>query len=271
MSKVVVGEYELNYEIYGEGEPIIFLNGIMMSALSWRPFIKFFSGYKLIFLDLIDQGMSSKGKESYTQDLHVDMIYEFLNTMGIEKTHILGISYGGEVAMKFALKHSEKIYSLILSNTTSYTNHLMKDIEEIWYYAAGTYDGKVFFKATMPYIYSHKFYEENEEWLKNREKAIINTFTPEWYEGFRRAIRSASYLNITEDLEKIKVPVLIISSEYDIITPVIYQEEIHKKIKNSRMLVIKQAGHASMYEKPYEFAACINGFLKNYNDKINIV
>ncbi|WP_055665598.1 alpha/beta fold hydrolase [Desnuesiella massiliensis] len=271
MAKVTLNDYELNYEIYGEGEPLIFLNGIMMSTLSWRPFVDFFKDYKLIFIDLIDQGSSSKGKEGYTQDIHVDMLEEFFNKMNVNKVHMLGISYGGEVAMKFALKYPEKLYSLILSNTTSYTNELMKDIEDIWAYAAGTYNGRIFFKATMPYIYSYKFYEENAKWLKDRENLLVNSLTPEWYDGFIRAIRSASTLNITEAIETIELPTLIIGADLDVITPLPYQEVINKKIKDSRFVVIKDSGHASMYEKPYEFAALVNGFLKNYDKKINII
>jgi pimeloyl-ACP methyl ester carboxylesterase len=270
MTKIKIGNKELNYEVYGEGQPMVFLNGIMMSSASWRPFINSFSGYKLIFLDFIDQGLSSKGDGPYTQDMHVEMLKELFEKLGFSKVHLLGISYGGQVAMRFAIKYENMLHSLILSNTTSYTNAIMKDIEEAWDYAAGTYNGRVFFKLTMPYIYSEKFYEENIEWLKNREEALCTALTPEWYEGFRRAVRSASDLNITSELHKITVPVLIMGAELDIITPIRYQETINKNILNSRMVVIKGAGHASMYEKPYEFAACVNGFLNVYNKNIII-
>lgn len=271
MSKIRIKQYELNYESYGEGEPLIFLNGIMMSTLSWKPFLKAFKDYKLILLDLIDQGGSSKGEGPYSQSIHIDMLKEFIETLGLGKVHLMGISYGGEVAMRFALKHPELLNTLILSNTTSYTNAHMKDIEDMWDFAASVHDGGIFFKATMPYIYSTKFYEENTKWLKDRERILISSLTPEWYEGFRRAVRSASDLNITSELHNIKLPTLIIGAELDIITPVRYQIEIQRNIENSQMVIIKDAGHASMYEKPYEFAALVVGFLKTYDKGIKIV
>jgi pimeloyl-ACP methyl ester carboxylesterase len=123
----------------------------------------------------------------------------------------------------------------------------------------------------MPYIYSDAFYEENKEWLKNREKVFCKVLTPEWYEGFRRAIRSAHGLNIVDQLDKITVPTLIVSAEFDATTPVRYQEELHKGIKNSKYVLIKGAGHASMYEKPYEFASIILGFLSVYNKKMEVL
>jgi len=271
MATIKVMNYELYYESYGEGEPLIFLNGIMMSAQSWRPFKDSFKGYKLILLDLIDQGGSSKGKEFYDQSLHVEIIKEFIDNLGFEKVHLFGISYGGEVAQRFALTYSYRLHSLSLSNTNCYTNNLMKDIERLWDYAASTYDGHVFFKATMPFIYSYKYYEEKGPWLKAREELFCKVFTKEWYEGFRRAIKSASTLDLREEIKNISLPTLIIGSTLDTITPLPYQEEIYSKIKGSKFLIIKDAGHASMYEKPQEFASILKGFLDSLKEPIVIV
>ncbi|SHJ34884.1 Pimeloyl-ACP methyl ester carboxylesterase [Clostridium amylolyticum] len=270
MPKIKINEHELYYKIYGEGEPVIFLNGIMMSTLSWKPFTESLKGYKLILLDLIDQGQSSKAEDYYDQEIHVDMIKEFMDKLSLEKVHLFGVSYGGEVAMRFALKYENRLNTLLLSNTTSKTTNMLKDIEKLWDFAASTYDGHVFFKATMPFIYSHKFYEENSKWLEDRENLFCKVFTKDWYEGFRRAARSASSLNLTDELHCISLPTLIIGSDMDIITPLAYQHILHEEIKHSHMVVIKDAGHASMYEKPYEFVSILKGFLDTAKYKILI-
>lgn len=272
MPFVDVNGKKMYYETFGDGEPLVFLNGIMMSAASWHPFIDTFSPKcKMVLVDLLDQGQSDKADGPYTQDMHVEMLKVLFERLGYEKVHLLGISYGGEVAIKFALKYQHMLYSLLLADTTAYTNELLHDVEEIWDYSASLNDGRIFFKATMPYIYSAEFYEENIEWLKDREKKFCQILTPEWYAGFRRAIRSASNLNVLDELHKITVPTLIISAEYDATTPVRYQEEIHKRIKGSKYVLIKGSGHASMYEKPYEFASIILGYLDIYNKSIVVL
>lgn len=270
MSKINVMGYEISYEVYGkkDGEPLLFLNGIMMSTLSWAPFKDAFEDYQAIFIDFFDQGASSKATEPYTQALHVEVLKEFIDKLNLGKVNLFGISFGGEVAMQFALKYQDRLLTLILSNTVSETNALMQDLEEAWDYAASTHDGMVFFNATMPFIYSSKFYRENSEWLKGRAELFNQTLTPEWYEGFRRAIRSAHSLNITDEIHKIEVPTLVIGGDLDILTPLENQIAIHERIKDSKMLIMKDAGHGSMYEKPYEFAAAIVGFLKTYNKNI---
>jgi pimeloyl-ACP methyl ester carboxylesterase len=272
MPFVEVSDKNIYYETYGEGEPLVILNGIMMSTASWNGFIKSFSAnHKLVLIDLLDQGRSDKVEGSYTQDMHVEMLKEFFEKLGFEKIHLLGVSYGGEVAMKFALKHQSMLHTLLLADTTAYTNDLMHDIEELWDYTAGLHDGRIYFKATMPYIYSTEFYMKNIDWLKTREALFCKVLTPEWYEAFRRANRSSSNLNIIHEIHNIKVPTIIIGAEYDIITPVRYQEEIAKLIENSRFVIIKGAGHASMYEKPYEFASIVLGYLSVYNESIVVL
>ncbi|WDC84938.1 alpha/beta hydrolase [Caloramator sp. mosi_1] len=125
-------------------------------------------------------------------------------------------------------------------------------------------------KATLPYIYSQRFYEENFEWINQRIDLFEGLFTKEWYDGFRRAVKSADELNILDRISEITVPTLIISSELDIITPASYQLEIKNRIQNSRWIEIKEAGHASMYERPNEFALAVIGFLKTAEFEIKI-
>ena len=272
MPKVSIKGKNIYYEIHGDGEPLVILNGIMMSTGSWNSFIDVFSKKnKLVLLDFVDQGQSDKMEEQYSQDLHVEMLNELLERLNLEKIHLVGISYGGEIAQRFVLAHQSKVKTLVLANTTSYTSHILKDIGENWIQAAKTHDGVAFFKATMPYVYSGEFYEENIQWLKEREKSFANTLKPEWYEGFIRLVKSAENLNITEEINKIKVPTMIIGAEYDTTTPLRYQQEIHKMIPNSKLVSINGSGHATMYEKPYEFASLIIGFIESYSSEIKIV
>lgn len=272
MPKVKIKDKNIYYEVYGEGEPLVILNGIMMSTGSWSAFVDILSANnKLVLVDFIDQGQSDRADEQYSQDFHVECLIELFDKLNLGQVHLLGISYGGEVAQRFALKHQDRLLSLILSNTTSHTNKLLKDIGESWIYAAKTYDGRVFFKSTMPFIYSAEFYEKNIDWLMAREEAFSLSLKPDWYEGFIRLVRSAEDLNITDQIHKIKVPTLIIGSEFDATTPLKYQEEMQKRIPNSKLVVVKGSGHALMYEKPQEFITLVLGFVKSYNSEIKIL
>ena len=103
------------YEVHGEGEPVLFLPGIMMSTLSWLPFIPELSKrFRLILVDFRDQGQSSRMKEEYGQDIHVGDIVSLLDELTLPKVHMMGLSYGGQVALRFALQHQKRIKSFCL-------------------------------------------------------------------------------------------------------------------------------------------------------------
>ncbi|MGM9973196.1 MAG: alpha/beta fold hydrolase, partial [Clostridiaceae bacterium] len=105
---------QVYYEVIGEGKPILLLNGIMMSTMSWGIFVEAFSrNNKLILVDFFDQGKSDKleGLE-YDQGLQSELIRELLEHLALDKVNIVGISYGGEVAQRFAIENPDSVESL---------------------------------------------------------------------------------------------------------------------------------------------------------------
>ena len=254
---------EVYFEKHGDGaQTLVILNGIMMSTASWQPFVKYFSGkFTLVLVDFFDQGKSAYlDNQVYTQDLQVGLVVDVIKQLELKRVLLLGISYGGEIAMKVAARHGELLEGLILANTTAYTNPQLKAIGDSWNYAASTHDGGIFFKATIPPIYAASFYEAKLEWLEAREKMFTEVLTPKWYDGFTRLVKSAEHHNAIQELQNIKCPVLIIGADEDQITPLTCQRQINALIEHSKFVVIQQCGHASMYEKPSEFISIVEGF-----------
>lgn len=250
------------YESHGGGEPLLILNGIFMSCASWAPFIKEFSKTnRLLLLDLLDQGISDKMDDEYTLDIQSDLVIAFLDDIGLDRVSICGMSYGGELAMKIAAGYPQRINKLVLSNTTAYTSPWLKDIGHSWEYAFESCDGRQFFKTCIPLVYSPVFYEKNLQWLHEREDMFIKYFTKPVYEAFGRLTRSVEKHDERDNLKNITARTLVISSEYDFITPVYFQKEIADTIPNAGHAVVPGAGHALMYEKPAEFTALVLGFI----------
>ncbi len=103
--------------------------------------------------------------------------------------------------------------------------------------------------------------KKNYKDIKTIRKIFDNILDKEWYQRFKRGgIESARNFNVYDELKNIKSPTLIISSEFDIITPIGYQKLIHEEIEGSKWIIIKRAGHASMYEKPEEFISIVMDF-----------
>ncbi len=258
----------LYYEDKGQGQPFMVLNGIFMSCSSWQAFIPAFSqNNRLIIMDFPDQGKSDKMQQEYTQDMQAEAAVALLDYLGIQSTSLMGISYGGEVAMKVASRWPGRISKLVLANTTAYTSHWLRDIGHSWEYAFKSNDGHQFFKTCIPIVYSPEFYEKNYEWAAAREELFVKAFTPEVYAAFGRLTRSAQNHDERQNLCKITAKTLVISSDYDFVTPPYQQKEIAEAIPDAGQVTIQDAGHAVMYEKPAEFSALVLGFI---NTDLNI-
>lgn len=243
----------------GTGKQLVILNGIMMSTSSWLPFIPMLTrNARVLLIDFFDQGKSDHLEEAYDQSVQVELVSSLIDALDLQQVTLLGISYGGEIAMKV---RSQRVDQLILANTTGKTDFMLKAIGESWINAAETFDGSVFFKATIPPIYSKDFYNARIEWLNEREKMFARVFKPEWYRGFVRLVRSAESHDVMDSLCEIDTPTLIVSSDEDVITPVQCQRDLNSLIKESRLIEIKNCGHASMYEKPTEFFSAVLGFM----------
>lgn len=250
------------YETYGQGKPIVLLNGIMMSTISWQPFKEVLSASnQLILLDFLDQGRSDKVEEAYTQELQVEVLRALIDELGLNKVNLVGISYGGEVALEFAVKYEEKVERMALFNTTAKTSPWLKDIGIAWNRSAG--DPLDYYCTTIPVIYSPKFYNERTQWMNIRKDLLTEKVFNQkpFMDSMVRLTESADYHDVTKELPKINISTLIVSCENDYITPMTEQRKLNELISTSELVVLPGTGHASMYERPLLFSSLVLGFV----------
>lgn len=270
MSVFEFNNKEIYYDVTGEGKPIVFLNGIMMSTASWTTFVSSMSANNMfIRVDFFDQGKSSRMEgEAYSQDLQVEVVHALLTHLGLDRAAIMGVSYGGEVALKFAIKYPNEVDRLILANTTACTSDWLKDIGHCWNRVGATLDGEAYYDLAIPVIYSPNYYERKREWMENRRKVLVPLFSQkEFQDRMRRLVDSAQTHNCKDEVHKITAPTLVISSQYDFLTPLHEQEFIVSQLKNVQHVMIPNCGHASMYEQPMLFSSLVLGFANVKDDE----
>jgi|AntRauTorcE11897_2_1112592.scaffolds.fasta_scaffold06877_3 proline-specific peptidase len=259
-----INNTNIYYELIGNGKEVIaFFNGIAMQTALWQSQLNAVKGdYKVLLHDFRGQGQSSLEISNFTFKQHADDFNELLKNLEIDKVHIVGVSYGAEVAMQFALKYPAKVSSLILGTAVSEVKPLLKAMAEAWISTAQTYDGELFFKVMSPFVYSNTFYENKGEWLDQRAKIFGDTVTKEWLDAFVELCKNFLTLDLTDQLHEINIPTLVVSGKKDILKPVSYGELINQEISNSEFVVVDDAGHGLFAEKPEEFNQLIIDFIK---------
>ena len=261
------------YEVHGdEGQPLVILNGIMMSTASWKSFIPNFSRNNVaILVDFLDQGQSERMTESYTHEIQVSVLESLLDMLLYEKYTVMGISYGGEVAIQYAVKRPDRVRSLILANTCMRTSDWLRKIGDGWNAVAKTGVGEAYYLTTIPVIYSTEFYEREAAWMDRREGTLIPYFSrPDVLESLIRLTDSSRDYDYTDRVGEISCPTLIISCSEDGLVPPTEQIMLHQRIKGSHSVTINGSGHASMYEDPASFTALVLGFANLLDDPITI-
>ncbi|HEU24995.1 MAG: alpha/beta hydrolase [Mesoaciditoga sp.] len=241
---------QIYYERVGNGEPLILLNGIMMSAGSWAYHVdKLKEHFDVITFDFKDQGRSSRMTKDYDiMERSIDLL-NLMDHLKIKKAHIVGVSYGAHVAEHFAVFHPERVDKLIISNAVDKVDNYLRELGRSWEMAAATGNPELLFRLSFPAIYSRTFYNSNGEWIEERIKNASKNTDKEWLNGFIRLSRSGSYFDLSEEIKKIKAPTLLICADEDMITPKDTMEEMAKKICNSSFVKMQKTGHAAFYEK----------------------
>jgi pimeloyl-ACP methyl ester carboxylesterase len=234
-----------------------------MSTKSWAPFIENFSrDNRLILVDFFDQGQSSVMTEAYDHSLQISLLGALLDHLELKTVNICGISYGAEVGLGFAVEHPERVRRLALFNGAARTAPLLADIGHAWNEAARLEGGLAYYLATIPVIYSDAYYERQLAWMDKRKKTLVPFFgNPAVKERLIRLTNSSENFNVVDELSRLDMPVLIVSSDKDYLIPLREQETMIRGIKFAHHIVLPDCGHASMYEKPLLFCSLILGFI----------
>tara|TARA_B110000483_G_C18198474_1_gene544151 strand:- start:1891 stop:2655 length:765 start_codon:yes stop_codon:yes gene_type:complete len=107
---------QLNYKVFGSGEPLIILHGLLGSLDNWQSLAKKYAEHFTVFIvDLRNHGKSPHSDKFSYEDM-VEDLREFCETNYIFNCHLLGHSMGGKVAMQFAINYPAYIDKLIIAD-----------------------------------------------------------------------------------------------------------------------------------------------------------
>jgi pimeloyl-ACP methyl ester carboxylesterase len=237
----------------GQGEPLVLLHGLFGALSNFSDLIEYFRHhYKVVVpmlplfeLDLLHTTVG--GLEKF--------VYRFLEYKDYKDIHLLGNSLGGHVALIYALRHPERIKSIILTGSSGLFENGMGDT----YPKRGDYEyirTKTALTFYDPNVATKELVDEVYEMVNVRLKAI----------KIISLAKSAIRNNLGEELNQIKQPTLLIWGNNDTITPPFVGKEFQRLIPNSELHFIDKCGHAPMMETPEEFNKILHKFLRKLSE-----
>lgn len=225
------GDANIYYETYGRGEPLVMLHGNGEDHHYFVNQVRYFSRqFRVILIDTRGHGKSSIGSRALDFKLLADDVATVLEQLSIFSAHILGFSDGGNIALHLALRHPEYVGSLILNGA-----NLSPDGMKL----------ETIFPIMIGYQLC-RFLGKNFDFIRKHSE-ILSLMAEHPQLDFKR-------------LERIKVPVLVIVGEYDMIKEK-HSILIAKSLPHAQMAIIPGGTHFIALEMPKQFNHRVLEFL----------
>ena len=252
MALATVNGHRVRYELHGDARrPLIsFANGLTQNADLWTRYAERLTqhGYRVLAFDMLGQGQSSKPVLGNALTEHADLLAELLDHLESPRTHLAGISFGGVIALDFAIRHGERLTSLTLMSCFA---ELTPQLEHL---GAVLYEGLT--QVGLPYLQSLLYpMNMSSAWLA-ANRARIPEMKRAGYIGndlyaLQNLMESFVHFEpLTPRVREVRCPVLIMNGEHDFFTPRECHELLRRHLPNCRLLLVPHAYHAFTLEMP---------------------
>jgi len=267
MPKIQAGNLNLNYDTYGQGEPLLLIMGFGMPGIAWLPSLPMLPGFKCIYFDNRGTGLSDKPEGTYTVEQMADDASNLLTALNIPKAKVFGVSMGGMIAQELTLRHPEQVTKVVLGCTMAGGPNAkmaspevgMKLVEGTKLMATNPSAG---FDIILPLLYPEEFARAHPE-LKQMMLMGMQMMPATPSDSVDRTIAGIMTFNAEDRLGQIKCPTLIVHGDQDLLIPVGNANLLKSRIPQAEVFIIPNAGHAFQAADPIGIHQRIVQFLKN--------
>jgi len=228
-----VNGVKLYYEVYGEGEPLLLLNGNNSSMALFNNQLEALNQkYMVIGLDSRGQGKSTSNDTRITYELMAEDVNTFLENLELKNVNILGWSDGGNIALILAMQHPDKVNKMAIMGSVLYNDNSSVNAE------------------------TNKLIREQ---IKEMEDKAVDKNNMDY--RLKVLLMTEPHIN-PDSLKKIIAPTLVMAGQHDVIKEN-HTKLIAKKIPNSKLVIFKGASHHAPEEISELFNETVLDFFSN--------
>jgi pimeloyl-ACP methyl ester carboxylesterase len=262
LNQIEVGGLRIAYRQTGIGPPLVLLHGGPLDSREWRRQLDGLSDeFTVVAWDMPGCGQSADPPERFRTRDYADCLAAFMGALGLERPHVLGLSFGSGLALELYRWHPTIPRTLILASAyAGWAGSLPPEVAEQrkqGMLRRVELSPEQFASEFLPTLLSDSAPRE----LVEEVRAILSDFHP----AGQRALLRAGFAehDVRDVLPRIDVPTLLLYGDEDVRSPLTVAEEMHASIDGSRLVVMPGVGHMGDMEAPDRFNVEVRSFLKS--------
>jgi pimeloyl-ACP methyl ester carboxylesterase len=217
----------------------------------------------VIALDNRGIGRTDKPNEEYSVAMMAADTVGLLRALGIENTHVAGLSMGGFISQEIALSYPSMVNRLILIATCMGGKRSLVLGKPFWDKVTVAMQGlsrQQMYRTDLTMMTSPEFVQKHPDILDEAVRLRMKNVQP--FHGFLRQYAACNAFDITDRAGNITQPTMIILGKEDPIFPIPLAEDFRKKLPKAKMIIHENCGHAIHLEKADQLSRDMREFLK---------
>ncbi len=243
----------------GSGPAVLLIHGLGWDHSLWNPTLQQFAPrYRMIAADTRGHGGSDKPPGPYDMAMFARDYAALVDSLGLKRLCVVGLSQGGMVAQKLALLRPDLVSALMLISTSCRSAPSLRDNMEARIAAMDKAGPEAAAKIAAESIFSPAWRGANANELARfyAWRAAMPS------DPLNAATRALYDFDLSKDLPRIAVPTLVVAGSEDVLTRPAGMEEIAALIPGAEYRLIPGAGHMIPVEQPAAVAALLSAFLQ---------
>jgi aminoacrylate hydrolase len=250
---------DIYYEVHGRGTPVLLSAGMGGSGSFWAPQVAALAErHQVILYDHVGTGRSSRGDRSIAG--MTDDIVSVLDHAGVETAHLVGHAIGGIVGLELAIRHPERLRSLVVVNGWGRADPFLRRCFEVRKQLLNEAGPLAYIRAQPLFLYPPQWISENIAHLEAEEQRILEHFPP--MATMNQRIDMFMAFDAGERPSSIRVPTLLASARDDALVPAYLTRRLATTIPKARVHEVGWGAHAFTVVTPAVFNDTLLGFCK---------
>lgn len=248
------------YEMRGSAgaRPLVFVSSLGTDLRIWDDVVSLLSSrYLTLTYDKRGHGLSDAPPGDYRLDDHVDDLIGLVDELGFETFSLVGVSVGGLISQRCALKHGTRVQALVLCSTAAKIGSAEAWNERIEHVRSG--DMAALAEPVMDRWFSPEFQKDRPIDLRGWRNMFLRS-PPAGYAATCATVRDS---DLSKVVSAIAAPTLVVAGSEDRSTPPELVQSLASAIPGAQFELISGSGHLPSIEQPVQLAGIIERFLKD--------